>query len=179
VIAKLTPEPAVLETERARLRNQINNTERQLANLGAAVAAGGSPPTLLESIKDREAVLAGLRATLRDVDQRQTLTQMDPAALDARLRRKLRSSPTWPGATQRRPVVSSRRSSAGAFGSRPWPPPAAPSTEWSGPAPTRGSWGRSWRRSSRAPTIPRASSVVTPGGSAAWCGFQLAGEAVA
>jgi site-specific DNA recombinase len=89
VIATLTPDPAVLETERARLRNQITNTERQLANLGAAVAAGGSLPTLLESI-NREADLAGLRATPRDVDQRQALTQMDPAALDARLRGKLR-----------------------------------------------------------------------------------------
>jgi hypothetical protein len=44
---------------------------------------------LLDSIKDRETALGGLRASLAALDQQEALTQLDTATLEARLRATL------------------------------------------------------------------------------------------
>jgi recombinase-like zinc beta ribbon protein len=103
VLATVSPSPAALERERTRLERQALTTERELNNLGAAVAAGGQLDTLISQLKDREAALAGLRATLTRLDTQEALAQLNPAALEARLRAKLAD---FTGLRQRHPAAA-------------------------------------------------------------------------
>jgi DNA invertase Pin-like site-specific DNA recombinase len=103
VLAKLTPSPAALEAERSRIKAQITTAERELATLGAAVAQGGPLQTLLEQIRDREKVLSGLRTTVTQLDHQEALIQLDPPALEAKLRGKLQD---FTGLRQRHPAAA-------------------------------------------------------------------------
>ena len=89
VVARLTPDPATLTAERTRLKTESLKVERELANLTRAVARGDGLETLLGAVKDRETALAGLRATLTQLDTREALAQLDTPALEAKLINKL------------------------------------------------------------------------------------------
>lgn len=103
VLATISPSPAALERERARLTRQVLTIERELNNLGAAVAAGGQLETLISQLKDREHALAGLRTTLTQLDTQEALAQLDPSTLEARLRAKLAD---FTGLRQRHPAAA-------------------------------------------------------------------------
>ncbi len=96
---RLRPESA--GTERTRLQTALRQIEGQLANLTAAVAAGGSETaTLVQAVKDRERERARLTRAWGDLETLERLTTLEPAALERRLSEKLTD---WRGLLGRHP----------------------------------------------------------------------------
>ena len=98
-LRRLQPDSA--NAERDRLQTALRQIEGQLANLTAAVAAGGGETaTLVQAVKDRERERARLHRALADLKTLERLAALDVADLQRRLERKLAD---WRGLLGRHP----------------------------------------------------------------------------
>jgi site-specific DNA recombinase len=98
-VRRLRPEAAA--AERDSLRTALRQLEGQLANLSAAVAAGGGDTvTLVQAIKDRERQGAHLQRAVADLDALVAVAALDAADLRRRLTPKLAD---WQGLLARHP----------------------------------------------------------------------------
>jgi len=98
-LRRLRPESH--NAERTRLQTALRQIEGQLANLTAAVAAGGGETgTLVQAVKDRERERVRLTCALADVETLARLTTLDFGALQDRPEEKLAA---WRGLLGRHP----------------------------------------------------------------------------